>query len=266
MYTGKCASIGIILYIIDFLQVSMADMIELKDVSFSAQDRDVVIGVSTEFVKSTATAIVGPSGGGKSTVLKLCAGLLVPNKGEVLYKGKNIALMNRMENLAFRRDGAFVFQDSALWANQDLYQILELPLKIHYPQMNKRQRAERIKEVTMEVGYKKDLSVRPARLSMGEQKLIAFARAMLCKPELLYLDEWTESLDEVSARRLFSIVRQKKQEGATIIFVSHAMKIIKEIADYVIVIMDGKMAVRTTKENIDTDEELNDFLRMEMAS
>ena len=244
----------------------MAVLIELKDVSFSAQDRNVVQDISTEFSTSTTTAIVGPSGGGKSTVLKLCAGLLVPNKGEVLYKGKNIAHMNRAENLEFRRDGAFIFQDSALWANQDLYQILELPLKIHYPQMNKKQRAERIKEVTLEVGYKKDLSVRPARLSMGEQKLIAFARAMLCKPDLLYLDEWTESLDEVSARRLFGIVQAKKQEGATILFVSHAMKIIKEIADYVVVITDGKMLVKTTKENIDTDEELNDFLKAGMAS
>ena len=244
----------------------MSEMIELKDVTFSAQDRDVVQGISTHFDISSSTAIVGPSGGGKSTVLKLCAGLLVPNKGEVLYKGKNIAHMNRMENLDFRREGAFVFQDSALWANQDLYQILELPLKIHYPQMTKKQRAERIKEVTAEVGYKKDLAVRPSRLSMGEQKLIAFARAMLCKPNLFYLDEWTESLDEVSARRLFSIVRQRKQEGATILFVSHAMRIIREIADYVIVIMDGKLLVKTTKENIDTNEELNEFLKMGMAS
>ena len=132
--------------------------------------------------------------------------------------------------------------------------------------MNKKQRAERIKEVTAEVGYKKDLAIRPSRLSMGEQKLIAFARAMLCKPNLLYLDEWTESLDDASAKRLLNIVRQKKQEGATILFVSHAMRIIREIADFVAVIMDGKLLVKTAKENIDTNDELNDFLKMGMAS
>jgi len=244
----------------------MAVMIEFKDVTFSAQNKDVVQGITAEFDVSTVTAIVGPSGGGKSTVLKLSAGLLVPNKGEVLYKGKNIAHMNRAENLEFRREGAFIFQDSALWANQDLNQILELPLKIHYPHMNKKQRADRIKEVTAEVGYKKDLAIRPARLSMGEQKLIAFARAMLCKPNLLYLDEWTESLDDVSAKKLLNIVRQKKQEGATILFVSHAMRIIREIADYVAVITDGKLLIKTAKENIDTNDELNDFLKMGMAS
>ena len=113
----------------------MAKIIELKGISFSAQDRKVLNDISIEFEESKITAIVGPSGSGKSTVLKISAGLLVPDDGEVLYKGKNIALMNRSENLEFRREAAFVFQDSALWANQDLFQILELPLKIHYPQM-----------------------------------------------------------------------------------------------------------------------------------
>jgi len=190
---------------------------------------------------------------------------LVPEKGEVYYKNKNIALMNRAENLDFRRESAFVFQDSALWANQDLFQILELPLRIHFPQLKKKDRAERIKEVTEEVGYKKDLNIRPARLSMGEQKLIAFARALLCKPENLFLDEWTESLDVTAANRLISIVKSKQKEGVSVMFVCHDMRIIKDIADYVIVIVDGKIAFQATKEQVINDPELSNYLRMGMA-
>jgi ABC-type transporter Mla maintaining outer membrane lipid asymmetry ATPase subunit MlaF len=238
----------------------MAAMIELNNVSFSALEGIIVEDISVEFETGKTTAIVGPSGGGKSTVLKLAAGILVPDQGEILFKGKNVAAMNRSENLEFRRKGAFVFQDSALWANQNLYQILELPLKIHYPEMNKKDRAKKIKAVTELVGYRKDLGIRPARLSMGEQKLIAFARAMLCDPNLLFLDEWTESLDENGADRLINIVKRKQSEGATVIFVSHDMRIIMDLADIVVVVDDGKISVKTPKEKITSDLKLRSFL------
>jgi len=244
----------------------MANIIELKNVSFSAQEGNIVKDVTVGFTASKTTAIVGPSGGGKSTVLKLAAGLLVPDHGEVFYKGKNISQMNRSENLDFRREGAFVFQDSALWANQDLYQILELPLKIHFPAMSKWERAKRIRETTSRVGYKRELGIRPSRLSMGEQKLIAFARALLCEPSILFLDEWTESLDENAADRLIDIVRKKQREGSSVIFVSHDMRLIIDLADFVVMVADGKVSVKAPKDNIISDLLLNDFLKIGIAS
>jgi len=243
----------------------MAAIIELKEVNFLAQDRKVIQEISIEFEESKITAIIGPSGSGKSTVLKISAGLLVPDGGEVLYKGKNIALMSRSENLDFRREAAFVFQDSALWANQNLDQILELPLKIHYPKMKAQERAKKIREVAGLVGYKKNLAIRPSSLSMGEQKLIAFARAMLCNPSLLFLDEWVESLDETSANNLIEVVKRKKKEGASIIFVCHDMRIIRDLADSIVVIVDGKEAFEGTKEDLLNSPELKNFLKMEIA-
>jgi ABC-type multidrug transport system ATPase subunit len=244
----------------------MAKIIELKNVGFSAKDRTVVQNISIDFEISTTTALVGPSGSGKSTVLKLAAGILVPEEGEALYKGKRITQMSRSENIRFRREGAVVFQDSALWANQNLFQIMELPLQIHFPEMDKKERKERIESVIAEVGYRKEMDIRPARLSMGEQKLIAFARALLCRPSLLYLDEWTESLDEGSADRLINIVRRKQSEGASIIFVSHDMRIIREMSDFVIMIVEGKVVFKTTKEQIAADESLIGYLKMGMVT
>ena len=243
----------------------MASIIELKDITFSAQDRNVIQGVSVNFTAGITTAIVGPSGGGKSTVLKVSAGLLVPSKGEVFYKNRNIAYFSRSENLDFRRQSAFVFQDSALWANQDLFQILELPLTIHFPQMTKKERKVRIEEVAEEVGYRKNLDIRPSRLSMGEQKLIGFARALLCNPNLLFLDEWVESLDETSGNRLINIVRRKQKEGCTTIFVCHDMRIIVDVADYVIVLVDGKVAFHATKEFAVNDPQISSYLRVGIA-
>ena len=245
----------------------MAGIIELNNISFSDQDdKKIIQDISISFTTGKITAIVGPSGCGKSTILKISAGLLLPTQGDVTFNERNIAHMNRMETLDFRRKSAFVFQDSALWANQDIFSILELPLKIHYPKMNRNDRARRIKEVTEMSGYRKDMHIRPSRLSMGEQKLIGFARAMLCSPSLLFLDEWVESLDETSAEKLINVVSRKQREGASVIFVCHDMRIIMELADFIIVMVDGKITANAPKEMIIGDLLMNDFLKVGIAS
>jgi ABC-type glutathione transport system ATPase component len=231
-------------------------VVELKGVSFLAQNMLVIRDFSYQYNEGKTTALVGPSGSGKSTVLKLSAGVLVPSQGEVRYRGRDIASMTRSENLAFRREAAIVFQDSALWANQDIYQSLELPLRLHFPRMDREERNRHIAEVLAEVGYKRDIFIRPSLLSMGEQKLIAFARALLCRPRLIYLDEWTESLDDDAARRLIGLVRKLRDKETTIILVSHDLRIIKALADYVLMILGGQLFMEFTREHITEDEDL----------
>ncbi|MDR1863169.1 MAG: ATP-binding cassette domain-containing protein [Treponema sp.] len=238
----------------------------MKNVSFIAQNRPVVRNFSHQFEEGKTTALVGPSGSGKSTVLKLAAGLLVPASGEVSFRGKNIFHMNRKENLNFRREGAMVFQDSALWANQTLYQCLELPLRIHFPELTDREREDRIQAVLGDVGFRRDLSVRPAALSMGEQKLIAFARAMICRPVLLYLDEWTESLDDSAAQRLVQLVQNQQREGHTVILVSHDFRIVKSLADYVLMILGGQFFLKFSRRQMEEDEDLANYVERGIAS
>ena len=243
----------------------MPHIIELRRVRFSVQDRVLVRGLSYRFEEGQVAALVGPSGGGKSTVLKLAAGLCIPDRGEVLFRGEPIGGMSRGENLAFRREAAFVFQNAALWANQSLFQILELPLRVHFPSMGAAERRRRVEEEAAAVGYGRDLGVRPARLSMGEQKLIAFARAMMCGPRLLFLDEWTESLDEKASRRLVGAVRRMKGEGATVILVSHDPRVIRELADVVLLVSDGEIASRLTGEEISSGEDIERLMEMGVA-
>jgi ABC-type multidrug transport system ATPase subunit len=244
----------------------MSCIIELKNVHFSAQGRRIVRDLSFGFEEGKAAALVGPSGSGKSTALKLAAGLFPPDEGEVLFKGSNIARMSQQENLAFRREAAVVFQDSALWANQNLFQILELPLRVHFPSMSRKEREKRIEAVVTEVGYKKELGIRPDGLSMGEQKLLAFARALICQPRLLYLDEWTESLDQHSAQRLIDMVKKLKNKGVSIILVSHNIQVIHEVADVAVMILGGQIFLRLTKEQMDSDEDLSRYIERGMAT
>jgi phospholipid/cholesterol/gamma-HCH transport system ATP-binding protein len=240
-------------------------ILELRDAGFSAQDKSIVSGISLTIQDGLTTALIGPSGGGKSTVLKLLAGLIVPTSGKALYRGADVSLMNRGANLDFRKRAAFVFQDSALWANQSLRQILEIPLQIHFPEMSQKKRTERIVEVLAETGYRKDLDIRPSQLSMGEQKLIAFARAMMCDPSILFLDEWTESLDDAGARRLIGIVKRKQNEGATVVFVSHNLRIIRELAAEICLIADGKLSLSASNEEFTHDENIAKIIEKGIA-
>jgi len=244
----------------------MPGVVELNNVSYTTQGTRRVKNTTFEFEEGKTTALIGPSGGGKSTLLKLSAGIFAPTEGEVLFRGRNMARMGRTENLAFRREAAMVFQDSALWANQNLFQILELPLQLHFPAMTKQERERRIESTVAEVGYKKDLGIRPAQLSMGEQKLLAFARAMICRPRLLYLDEWTESLDQSAADRLMDLVNKLKEEGVTVILVTHNVQVIHQLADTVIMILGGQIFLRLTREQIDQDEDLRRYIEKGMAS
>lgn len=230
-------------------------LVALEEIYFSAQNESIIRKFSYQFKRGTTSALTGNAGCGKSTVLKLSAALLVPDSGKVLYRGDDIAAMNRKANLQFRRNCGFVFQDSALWANQTIYQTLDLPLRLHFPKMKDEERKKIIGDALDLVCYKKEIDVRPERLSMGEQKLIAFARAIICGPELLFLDEWTESLDESSSARLLRIIEGYKAEGKTIIFVSHDAEIVRTLADFVLIMDNGELSRIIESANITVETE-----------
>ena len=244
----------------------MAGIIEMKNVSFTAQNRQIVQKFSHQFEEGKITVLIGPSGCGKSSILKLSAGLLVPTEGEVCFMDKDVFAMNRQETLEFRKYASMVFQDSALWANQNLHQILELPLRIHFPDMLPGDRNRRIKEVLEEVDYTRDLNIRPSQLSMGEQKLIAFARALICWPKLLFLDEFTESLDDSAANRLVQIVQDHQKKGNTVIFVSHDFRIVQKLADHIILIRGGHYFFKFSREQVEENEDLAKYIERGIAS
>jgi ABC-type transporter Mla maintaining outer membrane lipid asymmetry ATPase subunit MlaF len=265
-YFYGCIAFGHVLFADRDVGRFMGVVIELKNISFAAQNQSIVRDFSYGFEEGKTTALVGPSGSGKSTILKLSAGLLVPDTGDVIYRGRDVFSMDQKGTLDFRKETAMVFQDSALWANQNLYQILELPLRVHFPLMSKAERESRVNEVVQAVGYKRNLFIRPAQLSMGEQKLIAFARAIVCGPKLLFLDECTESLDDSADQRLIGLVRRHQSDRNTVIFVSHDFNIIKNLADYVLMIVDGQLYLKLSKEQMEKDENLARYIERGIAS
>lgn len=203
-------------------------LLELNNIYYNPDGVKVLNGVSIKIEKGTVSAFLGTPGSGKSTALKMIAGILLPTQGKVLFNGKDIFDMNRKETLAYRKQTGFMFQDSALWANQDIYHNFLLPLQTHFPNYSESKKKERIEEVTKLVGYNKPLTIRPAGLSIGEQKRVSFGRAIMCNPDVLFLDEPTESLDEDSVNIIHKVLHQFIDEGKTIVFVSHDAEFIND--------------------------------------
>jgi ABC-type lipoprotein export system ATPase subunit len=216
-------------------------LFKIDKVTFNSKTEPVVKGISFEIEKGTTTALLGRSGSGKSTLLKLIDGILVPASGRIYFDGTDIAQMSVAQNKDFRRRCSFVFQDSALWANQDIMQNLMLPLQIHYPEMSVEDRKFTVQSICAMVSYNRSFLLRPADLSTGEQKRIAFARAMICGPEVLFLDECTESLDQKGTETIVNLLHNFTAQGNTIIYVSHNSAFIKEFPGTIHIIEEGRI-------------------------
>ncbi|MDR2897709.1 MAG: ATP-binding cassette domain-containing protein [Spirochaetaceae bacterium] len=215
-------------------------LLELRNAGFSAGKKTILTDISFHIETGDSTAILGPAGGGKTTALKLLAGLLVPSQGDAFFEGRALSSMNRQEMLAFRKRSAFVFQDSALWVNQSIYNTLELPLLTHFPAMSGKEREARVREAAELVRFSQSLAVRPADLSAGEQKKAGFARAIVCNPDILFLDECTESLDNPAKEIFHGILSEFHTKGGTMVFVSHDRRFIDLFAQKVIHIEAGQ--------------------------
>ena len=225
-------------------------LLKMINVCFEDNDQKIIRNISHYIEESTVTAFLGKPGSGKSTALKLLAGLITPTSGSITFEDKEIHAMSIKENEVFRKKAAFMFQDSALWANQDIYHNLELPLQLHYPDMSPEDRKEKIQNYAGLVEYTKPLNVRPAALSIGEQKKISFARALICEPDLLFLDEPTESIDEKTEDLFIAILKDFISQNKTVVYVSHDNYLINSFLCDKIYFEDGEIKEKILLDDI----------------
>ena len=223
---------------------------KMINVCYEDNDSKIINDVSHFIESSTVTAFLGKPGSGKSTALKLLAGLITPTSGTITFEDKDIHAMHHKQNEEFRKRASFMFQDSALWANQDIYHNLELPLLLHFPEMTAAQRKEKIRNITERVEFYRPLIVRPAALSIGEQKKISFARALICDPEILFLDEPTESIDEKTEDLFISILKDFISQNKTVIYVSHDNYLINSFLCDKIYFEDGEIKEKILLDDI----------------
>jgi phospholipid/cholesterol/gamma-HCH transport system ATP-binding protein len=216
--------------------------LELRGIRSLRGGYEALRGIGLSLRAGETLFAMGGAGSGKSVLLKTAAGLLLPEEGEVLYRGKSLARMSAREEAAFRKASGFVFQDAALWANQSLYDNLALPVRLHEPRWGKAEVDRAVRRAAELVGYDQELHVRPAELSSGERKLIGLARALVLDPELLLMDDPTSILDEAAAVRVQDIVESLKARGRSILIASAASGFASRCADSISVLLGGTLA------------------------
>lgn len=215
--------------------------IELRDATAVSGEYEVFKRLSVAFPESATTVILGSTGSGKSSLIKMAAGLLPPAEGVVLFRGQDMGRFGRKEELAFRAASGFVFQDAALWANTSIQDNVAIPLRVHQPKLNQAELAEKVRATLSRLGWTEGLALRPVDLSSGEQKLVSIARALVHDPSLVFMDDPGSSLDEDSMDKLYEVLSELKSRGKTVIMTTNNSELAYRYADCLGVLKSGAL-------------------------
>lgn len=184
-------------------------------------------------------AIIGPSGGGKSTLLRILGGLIAPTDGRLWIDGEEI-IQNETALLQYRKKIGFVFQQGGLFRHMSARDNIAVPLE----QVHGYSRAascERAMELLERFGLKEDYNKKPAALSGGQQQRVAIARAVAARPKLLLLDEPTSALDPEYTTEVLDVIRELKEEGMRFIIVTHEMGFARHACDKAAFLCEGSL-------------------------
>jgi phospholipid/cholesterol/gamma-HCH transport system ATP-binding protein len=220
------------------------NLIEIRDVGFARGTRSIFRGLDLTIQQGGVTAIMGPSGTGKTTLLKLMTRQLSPDTGQVLVAGDDIAEYSISELYAMRKRMGMLFQNGALLTDMSVFENVAFPLREH-TNLGERLIRNVVLMKLHAVGLRGAAYMMPAELSGGMARRVALARAIVMDPALLIYDEPFVGLDPISMGVIAKLIRQLNDAlGITSIVVSHDVHEIGEVADYSYVIADGRVAAQ----------------------
>jgi len=227
-----------------------------------------VDGIDVSVRAGQTLGVVGESGSGKTT-LGLALSRMISSEGEIRFRGKRIDARSFREMRPLRREMQIVFQDpfGSLSPRMSVSEIIEEGLKIHERKLSIDERDEMIVDVLKEVGLDPEARFRyPHEFSGGQRQRIAIARAMVLKPRFVMLDEPTSALDMSVQAQIVDLLRTlQNRHGLAYLFISHDLKVVRALANEVIVMRDGKVVETGTAEQIFTDPK-TDYTRALIAA
>ena len=200
-----------------------------------------VDGISLSIAAGEFVALLGQSGSGKSTLLNLLAGLDRATSGSVLVQGRDLARMSPEDLARYRRnDVGMVFQAFHLISSMTIMENVELPMR--FAEVDRTERAQRVRESLERVGLGKRMQHRPSELSGGEQQRVSIARALANRPSLLLADEPTGNLDSRTGEDILTLIRDLSRSlGMTVVMVTHERALAERFAQRLIFLGDGKL-------------------------
>lgn len=230
-----------------------ANLVEIENLTFKRGERVIYDDISLSIPKGKVTAIMGPSGIGKTTLLRLIGGQIKPESGNILFAGKNIPLLSRSDLYEVRKDMSMLFQSGALFTEMSVYDNIAFPIREH-TQLSE-EIIEKIVLMKLEaVGLRGARHLQPSELSGGMARRVALARAIALDPELILYDEPFAGQDPISMGVIVRLIRSLSDAlGLTSIVVSHDVPEVMSIADYIYIVAEKKIIGHGTPEQIRQD-------------
>jgi phospholipid/cholesterol/gamma-HCH transport system ATP-binding protein len=223
------------------VSVKKEPYIELKDVVFSREERRIFDGVSLNIPRGRITAIMGPSGTGKTTLLRLIGGQLKPDSGTIMVAGESVPNLGRKALYRLREKMGMLFQSGALFTDLNVFENVAFPIRVHT-----RLPDDMIRDIVLmkleAVGLRGARDLMPAQLSGGMTRRVALARSIALDPELIMYDEPFTGQDPIAMGVLVKLIRDLNHSmGMTSVIVSHDVPESLSICHYACIVSDGQV-------------------------
>jgi len=225
-------------------------IIDIQKLTFSRSERTIFQDVDIKIPRGKITAIMGPSGTGKTTLLKLIGGQLRPDSGAIYLDGDNIPKLGRKDLFDVREKMGMLFQSGALFTDMSVFENVAFPLRVHTDLSE-----DMIRDVVLmklqAVGLRGAYKLMPSELSGGMARRVALARAIALDPDLVMYDEPFTGQDPIAMGVLVNLIRRLNQAlGHTSIIVSHDIQETLGIADYIYLVADSKVIAQGTPDEL----------------
>jgi phospholipid/cholesterol/gamma-HCH transport system ATP-binding protein len=222
----------------------------VDDVTLRFGEKVVLQKCSLEVREGAITCLIGLSGAGKSTILRLLNGLRMPNAGRVTVGGTDLRSLSKRDLIDFRRQIGFAFQFAALFDSLTIAENIALPLQEH-TKLTKAEIDKKVLETLESVGLADTRDRMPSELSGGMLKRAGFARAIVTSPRMVLYDEPTTGLDPIITHLLTDTIKRLRQRlGGTAVVISHDLDSIYQMADYVAMLFEGAIIAYGTVDEI----------------
>jgi len=227
-----------------------AAIIQFQQVSLSFEGLRVFSNFDLTLMKGDSLVLVGPSGSGKSSLLKLMAGLLIPDSGQVLYRGNDLSTLSKTQREQHLSEVGMLFQQNALFDSMTVFENLSFVLSEVEGVESAHSKKDEMLHILKEVGLDHVLDHYPSEISGGMQKRLGIARALVLKPRLVFYDDPTAGLDPITSRKIVSMILELKERwGATIVTVTNDMMRAYQLAGDIMVCFPGEFVKTGSSEN-----------------